>query len=62
MFWASVKHIKTDLTEAVDCLSVAHPKVTVMVATALGEATAVQAALADCALSCAVMPYKLWHK
>ena len=59
MFWASGKHIKTDLTEAVARFSLAHPKVTVIVATALGEATAVQVALADYALSCATMTSKL---
>ena len=59
LFWASGKHIKTDLTEAVDRFSLAHPKVTVIVATALGEATAVQVALADYALSCAAMTSKL---
>lgn len=59
LFWASGKHIKTDLTEAVDRFSLAHPKVTVIVATALGEATAVQVALADYALSCVTMTSKL---
>jgi sirohydrochlorin ferrochelatase len=59
MFWASGKHIKTDLTETVDRFSLAHPKVRVIVATALGEATTVQAALADYALSCGEMTSKL---
>jgi sirohydrochlorin cobaltochelatase len=59
LFWASGKHIKTDLNEIIDRFSQAHPKVTVKVATALGEAKVVQAALADYALSCAAMPSKL---
>jgi sirohydrochlorin cobaltochelatase len=59
LFWASGKHIKTDLNEAIDRFSQAHPNVTVQVSTALGEATAVQAALVDYALSCAAMTSKL---
>jgi sirohydrochlorin cobaltochelatase len=53
LFWASGKHIKTDLTEAVVHFEQQHPEVKVRVATALGEATAVQVALADYAVSCA---------
>jgi sirohydrochlorin cobaltochelatase len=59
LFWASGKHIKTDLNEAIDRFFQAHPKVTVQVATTLGEATAVQASLVDYALSCATITSKL---
>lgn len=59
LFWASGKHIKTDLNEAIDRFTQAHPEVQVQVATALGEATAVQVALADYALSCVTMSRKL---
>lgn len=55
LFWASGKHIKTDLSEAVAHFVHAHPDVGVRVATALGEAQAVQVALADYALSCVTM-------
>ena len=59
LFWASGKHIKTDLAQAVERFTQVHPEVAVQVATALGEAQAVQAALADYALSCATMPQKV---
>lgn len=59
LFWASGKHIKTDLNEAIDRFTQAHPEVQVQVATALGEASAVQVALADYALSCVTMSRKL---
>jgi sirohydrochlorin cobaltochelatase len=59
LFWASGKHIKTDLSEAVAHFVQAHPDVDVRVATALGEAQAVQIALADYALSCAAIDPKL---
>ena len=59
LFWASGKHIKTDLNEAIDRFTQAHPEVKVQVATALGEASAVQIALADYALSCVTMSRKL---
>ena len=59
LFWASGKHIKTDLSEAVAQFVQTHPDVDVRVATALGEAQAVQIALADYALSCATMFPKL---
>jgi sirohydrochlorin cobaltochelatase len=59
LFWASGKHIKTDLSEAVAQFVQAHPDVDVRVATALGEAQAVQIALSDYALSCATMSPKL---
>jgi sirohydrochlorin cobaltochelatase len=59
LFWASGKHIKTDLSEAVAQFVQTHPDVDVRVATALGEAQAVQIALADYALSCATMSPKL---
>ncbi len=55
LFWASGKHIKTDLSQAIEQFTQAHPEVAVQVATALGEASAVQIALADYALSCATM-------
>jgi sirohydrochlorin cobaltochelatase len=55
LFWASGKHIKTDLSQAIEHFTQAHPEVAVQVATALGEASAVQIALADYALSCATM-------
>jgi sirohydrochlorin cobaltochelatase len=55
LFWASGKHIKTDLSQAIEHFTQAHPEVAVQVATALGEAPAVQIALADYALSCATM-------
>lgn len=55
LFWASGKHIKTDLNEAVARFTQAHPEVQVRVATALGEADAVQVALAEYALTCATM-------
>ncbi len=59
LFWASGKHIKTDLSQAIEHFRQAHPEVAVQVATALGEANAVQAALADYALSCATMSPQL---
>jgi sirohydrochlorin cobaltochelatase len=59
LFWASGKHIKTDLNEAVSQFVQAHPGIGVRVATALGEAQAVQMALADYALSCATIDPKL---
>lgn len=58
LFWASGKHIKTDLSEAIDRFVQAHPEVSVHAATALGEAQAVQIALADYAVSCATIPHK----
>ena len=58
LFWASGKHIKTDLHEAIERFTLAHPEVQVRVATALGEASAVQVALADYALSCATIEIK----
>ena len=59
LFWASGKHIKTDLNEAIAHFTQAHPEVSVRVATALGEASMVQTALADYALSCATINPKL---
>ncbi len=59
LFWASGKHIKTDLNEAIERFTQVHPEVQVQVATALGEASAVQVALADYVLSCVTMSPKL---
>lgn len=59
LFWASGKHIKTDLNEAIERFTPVHPEVQVQVATALGEASAVQVALADYVLSCVTMSPKL---
>jgi sirohydrochlorin cobaltochelatase len=58
LFWASGKHIKTDLSEAIERFVQAHPEVSVRVATALGEAQAVQIALAEYAVSCATISPK----
>jgi len=59
LFWASGKHIKTDLNEAIERFTQVHPEVQVQVAMALGEASAVQVALADYVLSCVTMSPKL---
>ena len=59
LFWARGKHLKTGLSVAVAQFVQTHPDVDVRVATALGEAQAVQIALADYALSCATMSPKL---
>jgi len=59
LFWASGKHIKTDLNEAIERFTQAHPEVQVQVATALGEASAVQVALAGYVLSCVTISPKI---